>query len=157
LDTADGLGLPVNFEFEGKTWQVAPRDFELEGMFSRWVANEALQAVLAHADGVPGHVVQVLLDGWRNDKAARVYDYTGWVCAQALASDEGKKQMAVLQLCKLNKLASRALVDRVWKDKARREQLLLKMAEASGELEAPRPNGEQEGQPASPPSAATAP
>lgn len=134
-DTPSLLGLPVEFTWKDRVYKVAPRTLEIEGMFSRWVSDQSLQQVLAHE--LPPHILQAQLDGWRHDLAARLYDWTGWICIQAVNSEAGRKRLALLQLGKLNRTATAALVEQIAAEPEKWTELLLKMKEASGEINPP--------------------
>jgi hypothetical protein len=139
-DLASLLGLPVEFTFLEKTYKVHPRTLELEGMFSRWVSDQALQQILAH--NLPPHILQAQMDGWRHDLAARLYDWTGWISIQAVNSEAGRKRLALLQLAKLNKGVTVDLVEQIAADSAKWAELLLKMKEASGEMDPTQPTAQ---------------
>ncbi len=149
------LGTPLDFEFAGKVYKVFPRDLETEGRFGHWAADESLKGVIAHADTVGPDLLAVLLEGWRHDKASRLYEWGSFICQRLLRTDAGTQHLAYLQMGR-NKGLQRSLIDQIWKDDAKRQELLARMAEASGD---PSPNArsEAEGQVEPEPSPSSSP
>lgn len=140
-DTASLLGIPTEFTFRDKVYQVAPRTLELEGMFARWVSGGALEFIQAHQEQMTPQFFQGQFDGWRHDGASHLYDWGTWICSQAANSEAGRKRLALLQLAKLNKGVTAATVEQIANDPAKWTELLLKMKEASGEAD-PRQSAE---------------
>jgi hypothetical protein len=94
------LALPVPWEFNGQTYKVAGRDFEVEGLFEVWVEGQALAAILRHEKTLGPAGVALQMDGWRRECAGQVYHWDGLECWQARVSLPGRKHLAALQLTK---------------------------------------------------------
>lgn len=139
----DPLSFP-EFTWDERTFKVHPRDLELEGRYGHMLADEGLKAILAHSDTLGPELLQLQLEGWRHDRTARLYSYGGMIGQRALTTADGQKLLAFLQLGKANPGVSRALVEAIWKDPPKRQELWDRMREASGE--APVPNGQAGGE-----------
>jgi hypothetical protein len=137
-DAASLLGVMPEFEFGGRTYKVHPRTLELEGRFAKWCSDQSLLQLRAHADVLGPDLLQMQLDGWRHDLSSRLYEWGSFIVQRVLQTDSGAKHLAYLQLGKADPSVPRSLVDRVAKDPAKWQELLLKMREASGELDPPR-------------------
>jgi hypothetical protein len=137
----------IEFTFGERTYKVHPRDLDIEGRYGKMLADEGMDLILGHADKLGPDLLQMQLEGWRHDRTAKLYHFGGFLGQRALSNDEGKKLLAFLQLGKANQGVARGLIDLIWKDKVKREELLDKMREASGE--GPVPN-EQAGAEAPP-------
>lgn len=146
------MGVPVDFEFEGTVYKVAPRTLELEGYFERWLEDQGLKAIQRHRSTFSADEYQLQMDGWRRDcSAGDVYAYDGEISRRSRRSVAGVKYLAFLQLGAMNKGVDMHLIDRIDKDAAATERLLEAMARASGEYVEPVP------QPAPPDEPAAAP
>jgi hypothetical protein len=118
-DQAATLGIPDTFVFDGITFKVSEITFEIEGMFSRWVASEARAAIERHKSDMAPAEYEIQLTGWRNDGAAHVYDYEGYTCARARFSPSGRRYLAYLCLARLNgNNVTQDLIDDIWHAKA---------------------------------------
>jgi hypothetical protein len=140
-DMAGLLGIPVEFTFADRTYKVHPRTLELEGRLGHMLADEALASIRAHADKLGPDLLALQLEGWRHDLAARLFSYDGYIVQRALGTPDGQKLLAFLQLGKANPGISRGLIDQIWKDQTKREELWARMKQASGEAD-PNPSSE---------------
>lgn len=124
LDLADVLQVPQPFEFEGKTYTVTARSFAQEALFATWVSRCSLRGIEQHKDDVDPQTYQTLLQGWRWDKTARVFDWGSPLVIQTACTAEGSKYLAFLSLRegyekssdKKGPPVSEALVERIFKD-----------------------------------------
>ena len=97
---AAALGIGAQFEFKGRIYTIAPRDFEIEGLFSIWLEQQALELIQRHYRNLSPSEYELQLAGWRRDGVSQLYDLSspeGW---RASVSLPGRKQMALLQLQK---------------------------------------------------------
>src|SRR5690349_10356631 len=99
-ETAAALGLPVECAQLGQTYKVAPVDFALEGLFSVCVEGQSLAAIRRHEKALGPAGVALMMDGWRRDCTASVYDWDGLECWNARQSAPGRKYLAALQIAK---------------------------------------------------------
>jgi hypothetical protein len=134
-EIAATLGLPVTFTYAGKEYQVAGRDFTVEGLFVTWCEANALKAIQRHKEELGPTGVAIQMDGWRRDCAAHAYDWDGLECWQARISVPGRKHLAALQLCKagMPMPQAEALVDEVFEDAEARQALEDAMVRADAD------------------------
>lgn len=134
--TALLLGTPIPFEFEGQTFQVAPRDEDMQGQFEVFLEDRALAAIERHRPRDDGRVEPgrfdfaayfQQLEGFRKDCAVGLYSWDGPAAVMALAhaTGPGKKYLAYLQLVRLNPGVTQDLVARIFRNNAARTRLLL--------------------------------
>lgn len=99
-DEATVLGLPAEWRFGGQTWKVWASDYEIRGLFCRWVQRQALLAIEGNREalGVAGYALQ--MDSWQKNCATGVYGYSGLEGWQARQSEEGRKELLALRLSK---------------------------------------------------------
>lgn len=116
MDQATALGLHDTLTFNGVTYRVEERTFEHEGMFSRWLANEAREWVQRFKGDMTLDEYQSQLKGWRDDCATHQYDWGMPLAVAAMISPTGSKQLALLALGKLNPGVDLHLIDRIYKD-----------------------------------------
>lgn len=142
-DTARLLGLPVEWEFEGQTYRLGPRDLQTEGLFSRWVEEQALLAIQRDREHVTVAEYELALNARTRDIASQLYEWGELLCWRAAASVSGQKKLAELQLSKGTGLAlkqARAIVEKAARSPQDWQMLLLRMREANGEGEPADPN-----------------
>lgn len=135
-ETANALGVPAVFEFEGAEYKVGPRSLRVEAMLERRLQDRALREVQAMREHLRPDEYRMMLDGVRRDAASRVYSWGSESCIQFLITLEGAKELAFLQLCDSNQgdaRVDRALIDRVWEDPAAFERLTAKFEEADAD------------------------
>lgn len=147
------LGIPVPWEFRGRTYEVHPRDLEMECRFTVWLESRALDAIRRHspqpgqAEGTGiltyGEYLQQM-EGWRQECAAGVYDYGRAVALLALSDPLGPayKHLAWLSLSRGDERITPDLVEQAWKEPAARDQLLLAMARANTDPNRRTPEGQ---------------
>jgi hypothetical protein len=115
--TAALLGLPVPFEYRGKTYQVAPFDFEAEGLFALELERRARRVIERHAREL-GVEQAALYADWRDACAAGRYDYPGPVAWEFLFTPDGRRLQAYLQLRRLNHRVTPELVAEIYDEPA---------------------------------------
>lgn len=111
--TAALLGLAVPFEYDGVTYQVAPFDFEAEGLVGLELEGRALAVIDRHAKRL-GPAAAGLYAEWRDACAAGRYDYPQPAALEFLWTREGRQLRAYLQLVRLNPRVTRELVAAIW-------------------------------------------
>jgi hypothetical protein len=111
--TAALLGLPVPFEYRGVTYQVAPFDFEAEGLFALELERRARRVIERHARELGAEHAALYAD-WRDACAAGRYDYPGPVAWEFLFTPEGRRLQAYLQLRRLNARVTPELVAEIY-------------------------------------------
>ena len=119
------LALPAEFTFKGKTYKVSPRDFDDEAAFRRWLEGEELRGIQAHKSIYSELEYQQQLAGFRVTCATGQYSYPMPLCMQGLMSIDGAKYMAFLSLKKLNPDVTQSLVEEIFADDAKWEELRL--------------------------------
>lgn len=131
-EVAACLALPVPWEFRGETFKVAGVDYELEGMFSYWVEDNALKFILRHRETLGAAGVALQMEGWRHDGASGQYDWDEVHCWNARHSLEGRKHLLAMRLAKGGVPGTRVedmrcVVEEAWEDASpggARERLL---------------------------------
>ncbi len=116
--TAALLGLPVPFEYNGATYQVAPFDFEAEGLFALELERRALAVIDRHAQRLGPGVAMTQYAEWRDACAAGRYDYPGACAWEFLMTRDGRQYQAYLQLVRLNPRVTRELVAAIYDEPA---------------------------------------
>ena len=136
-------GVPVPFDYEGKTYQVSRRTLRVEAAMEVWAENQALDAIERQRPRVAADAYERLLAVWERDVAAAdVYCFEGEVVRRAVSfPGPGQKHLALLQLTYLPEQPHRAtaeLVDSIFRDRRddydAYKRLLLAMARADGRL-----------------------
>lgn len=102
--------------FEGRQFRVAKRSIDAECLFSKWVRLEALAHLRQCREAMVAEEWQMSLDGWRNDGAAHRFDFGGPLCAAAMLSVSGAKQLAFLTLSQTDGEVTPSMVDRLFAD-----------------------------------------
>jgi hypothetical protein len=112
---------PMEFVFEGRTYLIGRRNFEVEELFRRYLERNALSVIQRHAEALSAPDYQLHMDAWRRDCAAEIFDFEGYHALMAGMSRPGQKELAYLTLGTFNKTAgvNRALIERLWSDKAK--------------------------------------
>jgi hypothetical protein len=131
------LGTPLDFEFGGKVYKVHPRDLDDESVFAASCRQWTLDEIQADAPKMLPGVLSAMLDGHRHDIASHFYEFRSFIPQRALQSEWGQKKMALIQLGKKDPTVTTSLVNRIWKDDAKRQELLMKMRQANGEDQDP--------------------
>ncbi len=129
-EQANLLKVPVDFEFDGKTYSVGPVDFEIEALFTRHLESGARDYVNRHRDTMDLVEYQGHLDGLRRDAAAHAYDWDGMLAAKARATVAGVKQLAFFRLRKYTEKkipVTLKMVDAVFADDKAWERLMAAM------------------------------
>lgn len=143
-EVAAVLGLPASFEFEGRQWRVAPRDFEIEGLFARWLEERALLAIQRHARALGPAAVAAQMDGWRGDCAAGLYDWGMPAAFNAAMCHAGQKELCYLQLAKAQlRGVDRDLVERLFDDDDGWARFKAAQQQADADPNRPRPGRKQ--------------
>lgn len=110
------LGMTRPFDWRGKTYQVSPRDFEMEANLRVWLEREALQAIKRHKDAMDLDDYREQLAGWRRDCAAGVYSYAATTAALSMQSIPGQKHFVWLSLVRADNSITPHLVDELYED-----------------------------------------
>jgi hypothetical protein len=152
------LGLPATFEFEGTSYPFQdPRDFEVEGLFGRWAAEQALLLIEQCRDVMRPETYQMQMDGWRRD--APLYRWNGDASITARFSQEGCKYLALLQMQRACDLLLKQgkpfrgppvtpeLVERIWRDPEKRREMQALVWEEHRRPKDPPARGEAAPQP----------
>lgn len=147
-ETAAALGLAINFTHGGKTYPVAPVDYEIEGLFSLWLEDRAYAVIERHAARLGPLGVAMQSDSWRRECAAGKYEWDEPDCWFARQTAVGRKYLAALRLAKgssggLGMAAAQALVSEVYADDAARDRLEAALARASADPTPPAPSPEE--------------
>jgi hypothetical protein len=139
------LSLPVEFTLGERTVRIAPRDFEIEALFSRAVEDEAMRAITRHS-GEQGAVglaeYTALLDGWRRDCATALYEWGEWHCWRALAATKWQKKLAAIQIMKgtpTHLIDAEDFVERIWDDPQKLKAFQDAQAQADQDPNRPKP------------------
>ncbi len=103
--------------WNGRAYQVAVRDLDIEGVFSVWAQEQAWLAVMRMEKKVPPYVTQAAIKHL-SEVQSFVYEWGGRGCHAARCSEQGMKKMLHLQMVKLDKSITPALVDELAKDPA---------------------------------------
>lgn len=113
MSDANILGLCEEFEFEGRSYKVAPRSFAHEALYRTWLEREGLRALQRHRKEMGEDDYQVQMAGWRQDCATGIYAWPRPRCIEGMLSPEGLKQMAFIALAEHNGIGME-LIDRIW-------------------------------------------
>lgn len=119
-EIAATLGLGAEWEFRGKKYRISTRTFKHEGYFERWCEQQQLLAIRRHANDANPLLAltpaeyQYHMDGWRRDCARHHYRYPNIGCLEMLATVEGSKYMAYLQLSAANPQITEEFVEQVF-------------------------------------------
>ena len=116
MSDANALSVPCEFEFEGKVYRVAARNFIAEAAFRKWLETEALCGIQRHRDNYTPEEYQIQLAGFRQDCAVGVYSYPQYLHMQAMSTIEGCKYAAYLALKEHNPEVTQAVVQRIFDD-----------------------------------------
>jgi hypothetical protein len=130
-ETALALGLPAEFQWDGRRLQVSAATLKVEGLLASELRRRTYQGLHAlRFDGDEGahaeHVRQ-----FNDDLACNEFDYAGRVYNGALASRNGTKELVWLCLTvddaagkSLNPDFSRADLDRLFRDPPKWNELV---------------------------------
>jgi hypothetical protein len=124
---AEVLGVGPEFVFQGKTYRIHPRTFEHEALFQQKVKQWALEEIQRFERIMSPLQYKLQNDGWRHDCASRLYEFEMPICQMATVSEPGAKYLAYLALAQGDKTVTPQLVDEVWKDSAKWNELNEKM------------------------------
>lgn len=149
MSEAAVLGLPSTFTFEGVDYPFGERTLAVEAEFTSWLEARGYLMLQRHRR-LLGNDYPARLDAWQRDCTAGVYAWGERPCVQALYSEEGLRRMALLRLQYGESLAAQAgrhctgrvspeLVDRVWADPVKRDELAALALDLKAE--GPGPNG----------------
>jgi hypothetical protein len=147
LSPADLLEQPFPFRFhDPKTkgtleLKIAARPLEVEFAFERWLQGLALQNVAAQEKNVAPHHFLLLMDGWRRDGPAGVFEWDSYAAQMARLSRRGKEELAFLDLNCHNPQVTRELVHRILADPAKAAELEALIERANHVPGADSPNG----------------
>jgi hypothetical protein len=119
------LGTPGAFVFEGQTLKVAPRSFNHEAAFRVWLEGEHLRGLQRHRHLYSELEYQQQLAGFSAACATGQYSYPMPLCMQGLMSFAGAREMAFICLTELNKGVTRELIERIFADDAKWDELRL--------------------------------
>lgn len=114
----------ATFEFAGQVLKVPPPSDAADLAFARFCEARALDAALRHRAGLPFDARQDLMDGWRRDVAAGLYAPGGVEFYRVLIGPGGAKEMAFVRLKEGNPDVGRDLVERIFADAAKAEELV---------------------------------
>jgi hypothetical protein len=152
MSMAHVLATPRDFHFEGKAYKVAFRDFAVERAFVDWLEEQARLVVWRRRQQLGEQEYAAQMKGWRQDCAAGDYEYGGELCHRAQFSTPGMQHMLFLKLKKGESLGGapldRSLVDRVYADKEKWEELVAVWMEQ--DFPNPKAPGTQAAPPAAP-------
>lgn len=133
-EMANVLGVSPSFEFEGRTYKVGPRDFEVEAMMAAELEARSLRAVQRYAGRMGPDEQKAQFDGWRRDVAAGVWDYGSPDFIAFYLSPNGARKAAYCQLLKHNPgRIDESVMDRVWADAAKWRELNELLAGANAD------------------------
>ncbi len=141
-EIASTLGLACDFIFGGRTWKVAGRDFEIEGLFEVWVEGAALAAIQRHQSRLTPMEYMLSLGQWQKDCASQTYAWDALECLKTRMSLKGRKYLAVLQIAKASlapMLEVQNMVEQVFADEKARATLEAALERANADPNLPRP------------------
>ncbi len=99
---ANLLAAGTTFEWQGVTYQLTPRNFDIEIAFTDWLEKRAIAKLRQHKRALEPDEYQRREAAQQRDFDTGVYEYAGQLCFQALGSADGFKYMIFLQLCYAN-------------------------------------------------------
>lgn len=113
---AQALAQPVPFEFEGKSYQVSPWTFEIQGLFERYLEREAIAACDRNARYLSPEMHQRVLQGVLQDIGSQQYTWGTERVGKALDSAKNVKYIFWLCLKKFDQSVTQDLVERMSKE-----------------------------------------
>lgn len=128
VSMSDLLDSCQEYLFEGKCYQVAPRDIYIERQMSLWVMTEAALSLDRMKDGIPPRFYREQMEIFNSKVIGKMFDWGRVECYNASTSDEGEKQLLFLKLkrgeAKSGAFVTRDVIDRVKLDKGKWNDLL---------------------------------
>ena len=118
---ANSLDAPMPFDFEGKTYMVAPRSVDQELAFQRHLESEELQAIRSKADVFTVAEYDRAMDRYVKTCALRKYAWGGTLAWEAVNSKAGVKYLYALAVAEGSGLVLQValeLLDKVFEDDA---------------------------------------
>lgn len=121
------LGIPRDFEFQGKLFKVCPRDIFIEAQFADWCMRETmltLERLQAHASSDFYERQQRIFS---NKIAGKQFRWGNEEVNQAAWSEEGKRQLLWLKImrgqAKGGAVLQREAIDRIAENEAKWQEL----------------------------------
>lgn len=125
---SDLLEAILPFSFNGKVYQVAPRDLFIEKHFSLWVQSEAALALDRLRNSVPPRFYREQSDIYNSKIVGKLFDWGRTDCYNASTSEEGEAQLLYLKMkrgeARGGAFLEREDIDKIKKDKEKWNELL---------------------------------
>ncbi len=97
-EVSKALALEESFDYQGKTYKLAPLTFEVIGLWEMWLKQRADRDLLLSKRWLPPADYAEHLSVLQQDKAAGRYDFFSAVSAAAQQGWEGKIELVALRL-----------------------------------------------------------
>lgn len=132
-EIANALGVGPKFEFEGQTYTVGPRDFEVEAEMERVLEEQDYKTIERYAGVLGPAETQRQKTDWRRSVTSKVWSFGSPDFVRYYMSFPGMCKQAFLQLAKHNPHATEGMIDRVAKDGPKWEELWDKIAQSNAD------------------------
>lgn len=133
-EIANALGVGPTFTFEGVTYRVGVRDFQVEAEMERHLEAVDLRTIRRHEKDLGPAETQRQLADWRRACSSKTWSYgmPDFVRYYFMTS-EGMRKQAYLQLARHNPHMTEDVIDRVEKDSAAWQDMWDRIAQANAD------------------------
>ena len=111
------LGTPVAFEYDGKSFQIPPWEFEVEGLFAAWVEARAERRLKAKRKLYGEDEYRAQMRELRQDIDRGLYEWGSPIVVGAWSAPSGSKHLVWLTLNRLDSTVTPAWVERLAADR----------------------------------------
>lgn len=130
-------------EFEGKEYPIGPESIKVMRLFESWLWKRDLRVLQACSDVLGYFDYQSQLANWRKSCGAGDYAWDSFISVASRQQDDGVKYLAFLRISEGVELKQKSdpkfrapivteeLIERIWSDGKKREELLGLMQMAS--------------------------
>lgn len=128
-------GLPVPFEWKGKTYYLGSREYSLDLAFQQFQEGHARRRILAHRKEMGEEEYAEQMKGWRHELGSNAYAFGGKLSWAFLWSEQGFKEYVWLKVkkgeaeCADAETLSRDDLDALFRDEAARLDIQLIVTE----------------------------
>ncbi len=112
------LGIPVPFEYNGKTYQIGPWSFLIEGMFAAWVERRAVLRLDASRGSIGEDEYRIQRRELRQDIDKGMYEWGSDIVASAWQNPEGSRHIVYLTLHAIDPSVTPHFVQEMSRNKA---------------------------------------
>ncbi len=136
--SADLIGQPIPFSFEGQPYPLAPCTCEVELAFTNWLEMRARDKIVRRKKQLQETGdYEAHLRIWQQGVDAARYDFAGGIAWESRCNEPGQKELLWMLMVKVTPAVTRSLVDRIFADPEKRRELFQLEDKEQGTTDGP--------------------